>query len=263
MSQQKICATCGTQYPEYSEVERCLICEDERQYIPEQGQLWTTHSILLQTHETKIRPINDRLFELFIAPKFGIGQRALLVLSEHGNILWDCIPMLDEKTVHFIKAKGGVSAIGISHPHYYSNMGTWAKTFDCPIYIHQKDKAYIIDEVDAVSLWSGEELLLWDDLKLLNLGGHFDGGTVLLAPQMSARGTMCCSDILQIAPSKAFVAMMYSYPNNIPLPLREIERIGKRLGKLEFDALYGAFTYQNLTENVKDIVENSIKRYFA
>jgi hypothetical protein len=38
-----ICTTCGTQHAE-SEAPpgRCVICEDERQYVGWQGQLWTT-----------------------------------------------------------------------------------------------------------------------------------------------------------------------------------------------------------------------------
>ncbi|GCE08133.1 hypothetical protein KDAU_54620 [Dictyobacter aurantiacus] len=55
-------------------------------------------------------------------PKFAIGQRGLLVRSEQGNMLWDCITYLGDKTYEAVKELGGISAIAISHPHYYSCM---------------------------------------------------------------------------------------------------------------------------------------------
>jgi len=36
-----------------------------------------------------------------------------------GNILWDCVSLIDSDTVARIQALGGISAIAISHPHYY------------------------------------------------------------------------------------------------------------------------------------------------
>ena len=55
-------------------------------------------------------------------PAFGIGQRALLVRTREGNILWDCVSLIDSDTVALIKALGGIYAIAISHPHYYTSM---------------------------------------------------------------------------------------------------------------------------------------------
>ena len=40
-------------------------------------------------------------------PKFGIGQRALLVQSPGGNVLWDCISLLDDATVEAVQPSAG------------------------------------------------------------------------------------------------------------------------------------------------------------
>lgn len=261
--QSQICKTCGTQYPENTEIKICKICAEERQYIPLSGQAWITPKSLAENHEIEINKVRGNLYEIYITPKFAIGQRAFLVITEKGNFLWDCIPLLNQKLINFILSKGGLKAIGISHPHYYSNMKTWSKTFDCPVFIHQKDEDYIVDKFEKIQLWKKKKLLLWEDLKLINLGGHFEGGSVLLIQNMTSKGCMLCSDILQISLSRKFIAMMYSYPNNIPLPLSEIKRIKNRLEELGFDTLYGAFLHQNLTENVKEILAKSIARYFA
>ena len=35
--------------------------------------------------------------------KFAIGQRAMLLQTESGNILWDMISLLDDDTVDFVR----------------------------------------------------------------------------------------------------------------------------------------------------------------
>lgn len=52
---------------------------------------------------------------------------------------------------------------------------------------------------------------------------------------------------------------MYSYPNHIPLPVSEIERIRQLLGKYQFDTLYRAFSFQNLASDVQNILERSME----
>lgn len=53
-------------------------------------------------------------------PQVAIGQTAYLVRTPEGNVLWDCITYLDDETVEAIKGLGGVKAIAISHPHFFS-----------------------------------------------------------------------------------------------------------------------------------------------
>src|SRR5205807_10572579 len=64
-----------------------------------------------------------------IEPHFAIGQRALFLRTPKTNILWDCIALLDEAVVEAIQAMGGISAIAISHPHYYASMVEWSQSF--------------------------------------------------------------------------------------------------------------------------------------
>jgi hypothetical protein len=262
MSKQKICKTCGTQFPENSAVEICTICAEERQYVPEGGQSWTTHQQLSATHKNKITQLNDNLFEIVIEPRFAIGQRVFLVLSKSGNILWDCIALLDTETINFIKSKGGLKTIAFSHPHYYSNMNDWATTFNCPIYIHKNDESYIVDRGENIKFWEGYKVDLFDDIAIHNIGGHFDGSSVLLIPSMSKEGSMLTGDTMYLSPSMKHFAIMYSYPNRIPLPISELKRIEKRLNALDFDSIYGFYSYQNVMGNAKSILKMSFERYF-
>lgn len=261
MKDQIICSTCGTYFPTATAPELCPICNEERQYIPEGGQGWTKPDELHNTHHISINQLKENLYELEIAPMFAIGQRALLVLSENGNVLWDCIPMLDEATIDFIESKGGLTAIAFSHPHYYSNMNDWADVFDCPVYIHENDAPYIIQKSPNIQLWQGEESVLWDGIKIMLIGGHFEGSSNLHVPFLSGDGAILCGDTLFLSPSKKHFSVMRSYPNKIPLPLSEIRRIKKRITNIPVDSFYGYVKAQNLDANVKQIFAASMERY--
>jgi hypothetical protein len=91
-----ICQTCGTQFAESAAPPAyCPICEDERQYIGLNGQQWTTQDALARTHHNEVRRLETQLVGIGTQPDFAIGQRALLVQNAEGNVLWDCISLLD------------------------------------------------------------------------------------------------------------------------------------------------------------------------
>ena len=261
MKEIKTCATCGTAYPINIAPKTCITCLDERQWVPQEGQKWVSHSKLLKTHSVKLNRIQENLYELTINPKFAIGQRAMLVLSEHGNILWDCIPLLDEMTIEFIKAKGGLRAIAFSHPHFYSNMNEWADVFDCPILIHKNDAEHIMVKGNHITLWEGNELELWDKMKLFLIGGHFAGSSLLHVPHLSKKGSIICGDTLYLSPNKQHFSVVWSSPNRMPLPLKEMRRIQARLEHITFDAFYGYISTQNLTHKVKEVLKKSFEKY--
>jgi hypothetical protein len=263
MNHSKICSTCGTSYPEELAPKTCIICLDERQWVPPTGQSWTRPEDLLRNNSVKLNRLQDRLYEMEINPTFAIGQRALLVLSENGNVLWDCIPLLDELAIEFIKSKGGLKAICFSHPHFYSNMNDWAETFNCPIYIHKNDAEHIVAKGERTRLWEGDELELWDGIKIMLIGGHFAGSSILHVPFLSKAGTIICGDTLFLSPSKKHFSVVYSSPNRMPLPLSEMRRIKNRFDSISFDSFYGYIKIQNLDEGVKEIFEKSMNRYFA
>ncbi len=262
MNQKIICTACGTQYlQESSMLKFCPICSDDRQYIPEQGQTWTNLDNLSNKFSVITNKLSDNLYELKMVPSFAIGQRAIFVIAPGGNILWDCISLLNEPTIEFIKSKGSLKTIAFSHPHYYSTMNEWAETFNCPIYIHQNDEQWIFNKGRQVSLWNSTEKELWDGIRIINVGGHFPGSSILHIPFLSQGGTVLCGDTFYISPSKKHMAIMYSYPNRIPLPLQEIQRIKKQMLSIQFDTMHGFYDYQNIYSNAKLILENSLSKY--
>src|SRR5947199_9915215 len=176
-----ICTTCGTQYTEPDQPPAaCAICEEPRQYVKNTGQQWTTLEKLQLTHRNSIKHKEPGLIGIGIDPRFAIGQRALFLRTPKANVLWDCLPLLDQAVVEAIKALGGISAIAISHPHYYSSMVECSRAFGgVPIYLHAADRQWVMRPDDAIVFWEGETRTLDDGLTLIRCGGHFDGGMVL------------------------------------------------------------------------------------
>jgi hypothetical protein len=99
-----ICTTCGTQFAETGQPpSACAICQDERQYVKVAGQTGTTLERLRLTNRNSIKFKEAGLLGIGIEPHFGIGQRALFLRSPGGNVLRDCIPLLDEAVVEAIR----------------------------------------------------------------------------------------------------------------------------------------------------------------
>lgn len=261
MNEPKICTTCGTKYPvNYSE-NNCIICQDDRQYVPLDGQKWTKSKDLSKNHFVKINQLKPNLFELVISPVFAIGQRALLVITKTGNILWDCIPHLDENAIRFIKEKGGLRAIAISHPHYYSNMKDWAERFDCPIFLPESEKRFVVNPFDKITFWTEDKVNFWEHIELIKIGGHFPGSSILYIPKANGKGTVLCGDTFNLSLSLKHFSVMYSYPNRIPLPIKEISKIKEKVKQIEFDEIYGFWPYQNLFAEPKKVLMESLERY--
>ena len=259
-----ICVTCGTQFAETAEPPReCAVCLDPRQYVPPDGQQWTTLGALQSDHENAIRPEGE-LLGIGTEPKFAIGQRALLVPFGASNLLWDCVTLLDDATAAEVERRGGLRAIAISHPHYYSAMVDWAERFDVPILLHADDAEHVMRPSPRVEHWSGERRELWDGLELMRLGGHFAGATVCVWPGgADGRGAVLAGDVIQVVADPDWASFMWSYPNLIPLPAREVERIRGVVDTLDFDRVYGAWWPAVMREDAKAKVLRSADRYLA
>jgi hypothetical protein len=259
-----ICKTCGTEYPPSDAAPKdCPICLDERQYVPTSGQQWTDSASLAQTHRTKARDEEPGLIGIGIEPGFAIGQRALLVSTAAGNFLWDCISLVDEPIRHRIAQIGGLKAIAISHPHYYSGMISWSSAYgDIPILLHEADRQWAMRTDGNVVFWSGDLHEILPGVTLIRCGGHFAGGTVLHWAEGAAnKGAILSGDILQVAADNRHVGFMRSYPNYMPLSPAVVKRIVDRLEPYAYDRVYGAFWDRFIKEGGKASVARSAKRY--
>jgi hypothetical protein len=258
-----ICETCGAQYaPSARPPVSCAICTDERQYVGADGQQWTTRDALRAGHRADIREEDPGMTGFGATPSFAIGQRALLVQTSAGNVLWDCIALLDDEIAEAVRERGGVAAIAISHPHYYTSMVEYSHAFDAPIYLHAADRRWVMRPDDAIRFWDGEQHELLPGVTLLRLGGHFPGGTVLhWAQGADGAGSLLSGDIVQVVADRHWVSFMRSYPNLIPLPETTVAAMVDALEPWPFARLYGAWFGRVVAADAHAAVRRSADRY--
>ena len=261
-----ICTACGTQYPpSTTPPSACIICEEERQFVPLGGQSWATLQSLSATRFNGWRQHEPGILGIGTQPQFAIGQRALLICTPNGNVLWDCISFLDDATVTLINALGGLKAIAISHPHFYTTMGEWSRAFGgVPIHLHADDQRWIMRPDPAVKLWSGETFKLLPDVTLIRGGGHFAGGTMLhWAKGAEGKGVVCAADIATVNLDRKTLSFMRSYPNFIPLSAKGAQAIAAALEPFAFDRIYAHFFDRMIMTGAKAALRASVERHVA
>ena len=261
-----ICVTCGVQHAEaVLPPDHCVICEDERQYVGPGGQKWTTLKEMQVSHRNQLDVEGPELISIATEPKFAIGQRALHVRADGGNILWDCISFVDDRSVGAVQALGGVTAIAISHPHYYSSMIEWSRALgDVPVYLHAADGEWVMRPHRAIVFWHGDVHEVAPGLTLIRCGGHFPGGTVLhWSGGAGGKGALLTGDVIQVGHDRKTLSFMYSYPNYIPLNPQTVRQIVGSVEPFEFDQIYGAWFGQNILGNAKEALRYSAERYIT
>ena len=259
-----ICRICGTQYAAMmTPPESCTICEDERQYVGWNGQQWTTLAKMqAEGFRNGFRSLEPGLFGIGIEPSFAIGQRSLLVVTPGGNVLWDPVSYIDEKAVAQINGLGGIQAISVSHPHFYSSMVEWSHAFNrAPIYLPAADREWVMRPDPVVQFYEGG-LALFPGITLIQCGGHFPGSAVLhWAEGANGRGVLLTGDTIMVVQDRRYVSFMYSFPNLIPLSVEAVVRIVEAVMAYHFDRIYGGWWEKTLSAGAMDALVRSARRY--
>lgn len=256
-----ICGTCGVQY----EAPRadCPICLDERQYVGWDGQEWTTLAELRAAgRRGQLREEGPGVTGVGVAPSFAVGQRALLIRTPSGNVLWDCVGYLDDDLAAEIGKLGGISAIAVSHPHFHGAMTEWGRAFDAPVYVHAADREWVARPDPVIEYWTGRTRPIGPGLTLVNAGTHFAGGTVLhWADDPDGRGALFSGDIFLVAMDRRWLSFMYSIPNFIPERPAAVRRALALIEPFAFERVYGAFWNRVVDTDGAAAVRRSAGRY--
>ena len=189
----------------------------------------------------------------------GGGGLAHLALDLGGVVF-----LLDDATIDVITALGGLKAIAISHPHFYTTMVEWARVFNVPVHLHAANRQWVMRPDPAIRFWEGETQDLLPGIRLTRVGGHFAGSSVLTWDAGAAgRGALLSGDMPQVVSDRRYVSFMRSYPNLIPLPPAEVARIAGVLAGLRFDRIYAGFWDAHVREDAQAAVQRSAARYIA
>ena len=261
-----ICVTCGVQYMETDvPPAACAICEDERQFIGWDGQQWTTLEDLQREHHNIVREVEPGLFSIRAEPKIGIGQRALLVQSPEGNVLWDCHSLIDEATVEAINALGGVAKMTVSHPHMFGAMVSWSHALgNVPIYLHRSYERWTMRPDPVIQYFDEDTISLGEGLTLIRCGGHFTGSAAIhWSAGAEGRGVLLSCDTLYVTQDRQHVTFMRSIPNYLPVSAQVVDAIIAAVEPYAYDRVYSQFDDREILTGGKDAVARSAARYKA
>jgi len=258
-----ICVTCGVQHaPSPERPDSCPICLDERQYVGWGGQRFTTQDELAAGHRNEVREEEAGLHGIGTSPPFAIGQRALLVRAPGGNVLWDCVSLLDGATVDAVRALGGVDVICCSHPHFYGSLVDWADAFDAAVLLPAADRRWALRPSERIRFFEEDAVEPVAGLTLARIGGHFEGACVLYWPEgAEGRGALLTGDTITVVQDRAWVSFMYSYPNLIPLDEATVRGIARRVEAFAFVRVYGGWWGRVVVEDGAAAVARSAERY--
>ena len=258
-----VCRTCAVQHPPGPTPSTCAICSDERQWVPADGQHWTTLAQLrAEGHQIDIRDLEPGLTGVGVAPALGIGQRALLVQTDAANILWDCVGFIDDDGVKAVAARGGVAAIALSHPHFYGAMVEWSHAFDdAPLYLPSADRAWVLRGDTRITWWD-DEIDPLPGVHLVQCGGHFNGSAVLVVDAAAdGSGVVLVGDTATVVADR-HVSFMRSYPNLIPLPATTVRAVAGRVTRHPFARIYGGW-WESAIDGDARLIQRSAERYIG
>jgi len=258
-----ICATCGNHYRDQeSPPPECVICADERQWVPSSGQRWTTAAELAGAgHRSDIRQVEPGLLGVGADPPVAIGQRGLVIQTAAGNLLWDPPGFADERAIAAVRELGGLVAVTASHPHFYGSIVEWSRAFDAEVLLPEADAHWLTRPDPAVRTWSGSQPVL-PGVTLVQCGGHFPGSAVAhWADGADGRGVLLAGDTIFVTPGEDRVTFVWSAPNRLPLPEQAVRRVVEAVRPYRFDRIYGGWWQPVLRTGAREILAASASRY--
>lgn len=258
-----ICATCAVETADLeTPPDACAICEDERQWVPEGGTVWTTLDELRE-RGTRIvmTEVEPDLWGLTTEPQVGIGQQTMVVRVPEGTLLLDCVGYLDDEALERVRALGPTLAVAASHPHMYGVQTQWAEALDVPVLVADRDREWVRRD-ERVEFYDGSREVA-PGLTLHRVGGHFRGQAVVeWATGNDGLGVLLAADAIFPNPDRRSVSFLRSYPNRIPLSGNVVQRVATQVEGMHFDRLYNNFGAV-VPSDAKAVVRASADRHAA
>ena len=229
-----------------------------------EGQQWTTlEEMSAAGYGGEVAELEPDLFSIISTPAAGIGQQSKLIRTSAGNLLWDPIGYLDEKTVRQVRELGEVTAIVASHPHMFGVQVQWSRALGgVPVLVAEPDLSWVARPDPVIQPWSGEVEIL-SGVILAQPGGHFPGSAVAhWAAGAGGRGVLLSGDTVLANPDRQSVSFMRSYPNRIPLSAAVVERVTQYIERFTFDRLYSNFDTA-ISTDARSVVRRSADRHIG
>lgn len=233
------CTVCGVEYDASRLPALCPICVDERQYLSaDRIQRWARP----EDYDGRISVVETEpgLFAIVVEDSPGIGQQAMVVVTEAGNVMVEVPASITAGAVAAVRALGPLRTIIASHPHMYGVQSLWARQLDAEVLVSSADRQWLGVEPDRVRYWDGS-IELGLDIVASQPGGHFPGSAVVYWAGGDGQGVLLAGDTVSVNPDLETLAFMRSFPNRIPLSAAVTQRIAAHLERYAFDRLYDNF----------------------
>lgn len=259
-----ICRSCGTQYAEsLLTPSHCVICRADAHPDAADPPVWTTLDEIRGRYTNLIQRLEPNLFSVRPVPTFPTGQRALLLHTKHGNLLWGSVTVIDDATVRKIQTLGGLTAIAASQPRHFASIVEWSHAFgNVPVYVHATNRRWVMRPDAVVRYWEGGELHLPHHVTLVHVGGYVEGGTLLHWPAAaSGGGALLTGDMVQVLPHRKGVGLLSNSRDLVPRSADGVRKLASAIEGLEFEALHDAWSDQGITQGARAIVLESASCY--
>jgi glyoxylase-like metal-dependent hydrolase (beta-lactamase superfamily II) len=143
-------------------------------------------------------------------------------------------------------------------------MVDWSDAFGgIPIHIHEANRQYVMRSSPHIRYFTEERIELGQGITVTRAGGHYAGSAALHWPGLDGKGVLMTGDTIMVVPDTRWVSFMYSFPNLIPLPAREVRRIVATVDDLSYDRIYSAWWERVMTSDARARVRASADRYVA
>jgi hypothetical protein len=272
-----LCATCGVEHGSHRETDQgperfaglpavCAICADERQWVPAEGQRWTTVGEQ-RSAGSGLEPaeLEPGLWALRPRGGVGIGQHAKVLVTDAGNLMVDVPAFIDRTAVQAVRQLGGLAGIIASHPHMYGVQSAWSEAFTAadggpvPVYVSAPDAGWLARRPAAAVVWSGA-LEPLPGVCVSQPGGHFPGSVVVHFTARDGAGVLLAGDTVGVARDRQWTTFMRSFPNYLPLSGAVAERIAGHLDRYRYERLYDNFSGV-ISADASQVVHRSARRH--
>jgi hypothetical protein len=256
-----LCATCGVEHDADALPGTCAICADDRQWVPAEGQRWTTVGAQRAAGASlQPAPLEPGLWALPVRGGVGIGQHAKLLTTPEGNLMVDVPAHIDRAAVETVAGLGGLAGIIASHPHMYGVQADWSAAFGgAPVYVSEPDAGWLARRPENLEVWSGT-IEPVPGVTASQPGGHFPGSVVVHYTGEDGRGVLLAGDTVGVARDRSWATFMRSFPNYLPLSGRVALRIAEHLDRYDYDRLYDNFS-SSIAADARAVVHRSARRH--
>lgn len=237
------CVNCGFWQQYFTLPPACPVCTDVRNALPENGWNFVSDREAFVGEITcQVAEIDRGVWMFSNRPAMGIGSSGYLIEREYGNIAFEAAGWYTTDALDKIEKLGGIRYLSASHPHGFGALWQLEQRFAPEFTIFQRDAVQFTKALSA-NLVFDDRLDIGPDARLLHVGGHYEGQSVLY---FEPRKLLFCGDALKFDTDggrTVGVGCHKAFHKQIPLAKSEIEKYRTVIGELDFSQVCTPFEH--------------------